>query len=585
MDNKELAENILTDLMNNGSISDILLKTKIFASKRGDKALLDWVTKELNGYDDEKPPKYRLLGSGLRVDVHVPFVGGSHVDFPIDMIENDDVRNRLSVFAFHSPIAEIESLCNDTKDEGKLYMKVPVYAYQFLSGFINGDIQDAYQYTTKSAVKQILVSVKSVLIDFLLKISSEEDIDFNTFIKTNPSMEKNITINAGIVNAGNGTVNAQGATTVVGDNNIITADNKAELLRILAEMLTEEIHDDVLSELYGGDYSRSGDDTGIVLTPPHICELCCELLKLKAGDVLLEPCCGTGRFLVTAMKYVGDKVYGVEVQDDLHAISSANVILHGGVESKVAHGDFFTEDFSGVKFTAGYMNPPYSQKTTELQFTERLLSVLCVGARAAVIVPVSVMIGKTRADKQVKAEILKHHRLEGVITLNKDTFYGVGTVPCIAIFTAGKPHPPEYEAKFVNFENDGYEVKKHIGLVETDAAKSLKEYLLDSWRGKRTDYRTSFMVKSMVEASDEWLHSFYYYNDDPPTDEKFESSITDYLTFEANMIFHGRGYLFEGGETNADRTDQDTERRGRGATESGQAVEEAPQQYRIVYDV
>ena len=356
-------------------------------------------------------------------------------------------------------------------------------------------------------------------------------------------------------------------------------------LRILAEMLTEEIHDDVLSELYGGDYSRSGDDTGIVLTPPHICELCCELLKLKAGDVLLEPCCGTGRFLVTAMKYVGDKVYGVEVQDDLHAISSANVILHGGVESKVAHGDFFTEDFSGVKFTAGYMNPPYSQKTTELQFTERLLSLLCVGARAAVIVPVSVMIGKTRSDKQVKGELLKHHRLEGVITLNKDTFYGVGTVPCIAIFTAGKPPPPEYEAKFVNFENDGYEVKKHIGLVETDAAKSLKEYLLDSWRGKRTDYRTSFMVKSMVEASDEWLHSFYYYNDDPPTDEKFESSITDYLTFEANMIFHGRGYLFEGGETNADRTDQDTERRGRGATESGQAVEEAPQQYRIVYDV
>ena len=263
MDNKELAENILTDLMNNGSISDILLKTKIFASKRGDKALLDWVTKELNGYDDEKPPKYRLLGSGLRVDVHVPFVGGSHVDFPIDMIENDDVRNRLSVFAFHSPIAEIESLCNDTKDEGKLYMKVPVYAYQFLSGFINGDIQDAYQYTTKSAVKQILVSVKSVLIDFLLKISSEEDIDFNTFIKSNPNMEKNITINAGIVNAGSGTVNAQGATTVVGNNNIITVDNKAELLRILTEIdklaaaqpneeydeISKEIKDELQSEV------------------------------------------------------------------------------------------------------------------------------------------------------------------------------------------------------------------------------------------------------------------------------------------------------------------------------------------------
>ena len=65
---KELAENILTDLLNNGSISDILLKTKIFASKKGDVGLLEWVTRELEGYEN-KPPKYRILNSGLKVDV------------------------------------------------------------------------------------------------------------------------------------------------------------------------------------------------------------------------------------------------------------------------------------------------------------------------------------------------------------------------------------------------------------------------------------------------------------------------------------------------------------------------------------
>lgn len=232
---KELAENVLTDLMNNGSISDILLKTKIFASKRGDKELLEWVSKELNGYEDEKPPKYRILNCGLKVDVFVPFRGTARVDFPIDMIEDENVRNRLSNLPFHMSISEIDNLCKDASNDGIIRMKVPVFAYQFLSEFINGDIQDSYQYTTTAAVSQILVAVKSVLIDFLLKVSNEEDINFNTFIKMTPQM---ITINnnSGIVNTGGGDINAQGATVVTGDNNAIGADNKQELLRILAEI-------------------------------------------------------------------------------------------------------------------------------------------------------------------------------------------------------------------------------------------------------------------------------------------------------------------------------------------------------------
>lgn len=230
---KELAENILTDLMNNGSMSDILLKTKIFASKRGDKELLEWVTHELEGYE-EKPPKYRILNSGLRVVVHVPYQGIARLDFPVDMIENDGARGRLSNIPFFSPIGEIENLCNNTDGDGRISMKVPVFAYRYMSGFINGDIQDAYQYTTPAAVSQIIVSVKSVLIDFLLKVSNEEDINFNNFIKTNPQM---ITFNnSGIMNTGSGDVNAEGATIVNGDNNIICTDNKEELLKILAEI-------------------------------------------------------------------------------------------------------------------------------------------------------------------------------------------------------------------------------------------------------------------------------------------------------------------------------------------------------------
>ena len=134
--------------------------------------------------------------------------------------------------------------------------------------------------------------------------------------------------------------------------------------------------------------------------------------------------------------------------------------------------------------------------------------------------------------------------MEGVITLSKNTFYGVGTNPCIAIFTAGVPHGKDKEVKFINFEKDGFEVQKHRGLVETVEAKDKKQHLLDVWFD-RIESETKFCVKTTIEAEDEWLHSFYYFNDEIPTEVDFEKTIGDYLTFEFSMIMQGRGYLFD----------------------------------------
>ena len=53
-----------------------------------------------------------------------------------------------------------------------------------------------------------------------------------------------------------------------------------------------------------------------------------------------------------------------------------------------------------------------------------------------------------------------------------------------------------------------------------------------------------FCIKTVIEPNDEWLHSFYYFNDELPKHEDFEKTMSDYLTFEFNMITHGKGYLF-----------------------------------------
>ena len=167
--------------------------------------------------------------------------------------------------------------------------------------------------------------------------------------------------------------------------------------------------------------------------------------------------------------------------------------------------------------------------------------------KVIVIVPQSSMVGKSKEEKTIKANILKKHTLEGVITLNKNTFYGVGTNPCIAIFTAGVPHYKDKEVKFVNYENDGFEVQKHRGLIETINAKDRKQHLLDIWFNKK-EAETKFCVKTTIEDTDEWLHSFYYFNDEIPTDIDFEKTIADYLTFEFNMVAQGRSDLFKNEE-------------------------------------
>lgn len=334
----------------------------------------------------------------------------------------------------------------------------------------------------------------------------------------------------------------------------------------------QQTSEDFIGRFYGEFMSYSGGDgqtLGIVLTPKHICDLMCELVDAKPTDTVLDPTCGTAGFLIAAMHRMlssatseqerrdikKKRLHGIELQSNMFAVAAANMILRRDGNSNLECCDFLKQNPAQIQLkgaTVGLMNPPYSQGTKadpsqyELSFVERLLDSLTIGARAAVIVPQSSMTGKSKAEKEFKVSILKHHTLEGVITCNTDTFYGVGTNPVIAVFTAGEPHDPDKESRFIDFRDDGYEVRAHVGLVEGDSAKDKKQHLLDVWND-REEAPSKFCVSSTVKADDEWLHSFYYFNDEIPTEEDFEKAIADYLTFQLDMISHGRSYLFEEG--------------------------------------
>ncbi|MEN8348886.1 N-6 DNA methylase [Acinetobacter nosocomialis] len=350
-------------------------------------------------------------------------------------------------------------------------------------------------------------------------------------------------------------------------------------LKHFTEFLREKIYksikytsssEDYLGRFYGEFMSYSGGDgqtLGIVLTPKHITDLFCDLVDIKADDIVLDPCAGTAGFLIAAMHHMlaltddenikknirQKQLHGIELQPYMFTIATTNMILRGDGKSNLINEDFLKQDPHKLQLkeaTVGMMNPPYSQGSKknsnlyEIAFTEHLLDSLTEGARAVVIIPQSSVTGKTKEEQSIKQNILKKHTLEGVITLNKDTFYGVGTMPCIAVFTAGEPHQKNKECKFIDFREDGFKVSPHIGLIETEQAKDKKQHLLDIWFN-RIEADSKFCVTTTIEPDDEWLHSFYYFNDEVPTEAEFEKTIGDYLTFEFSMIMQNREYLFE----------------------------------------
>jgi len=346
------------------------------------------------------------------------------------------------------------------------------------------------------------------------------------------------------------------------------------LLKNVYSSVVENSKEDVLGRFYGEFIRYSGGDgqtLGVVLTPSHITELFCDLVEIKPTDNVFDPCCGTGGFLITAMHKMlkqvktkkeeeiikKDRIHGMEIREDMFSIATTNMILRGDGKSNLIKDDFLKQDVEKLRennYTVGFINPPYSQAKgkdtahlSEINFIKHLLDGMADNARTVIIVPQSTMVGKTKTDKQIKKQILENHTLEGVITLNKETFYGVGTNPCIAVFTAHKPHSKKKYCKFVNYEDDGFAVSKHIGLVKTERAIERNAHLLNCWLHD-APAETKFMVKTTIEAEDEWLHSFYYFNDEIPKEEDFEKTIANYLSFEFNMIAQGREYLFENAE-------------------------------------
>lgn len=282
---KDIAKRIISDLMSNEPLTNVLLKAKIYAARKHDTQLQEWVERELNGYE-ENLPSYRILDAGVKVDIHRGFEIVNNFEYPIEMVADIKIRERLRHMPVHSSVSEIEEFSNSS-ESSTIQMEVPVAIWHNHMGHcISGNIQRAYQYVTIASLRKILVSVESLLIDYFLKIDNDETFNFAQMMKKEErdTIVDNRTIyTAAVINTGSGNIQASNVTNVVGDNNVVSLEVRNELQRIVDEvekLLQPTMTDDckeLIDEIKEGISSES--------PKPKFLKRCFQALKGIASDV------------------------------------------------------------------------------------------------------------------------------------------------------------------------------------------------------------------------------------------------------------------------------------------------------------
>lgn len=293
----------------------------------------------------------------------------------------------------------------------------------------------------------------------------------------------------------------------------------------------------------GGD----GSGLGIVLTPQHLTEFMCDLAGVNKNSRVLDICCGSGSFLVTAMSKMfkdanpdeienirKNGLYGVEFDDGLYTLAVANMIIRKDGKSNIYKGDCFhetiTKELKEKHINIGLINPPYSQKDVmELEFVEHLLDILTIGGTGVVVVPMSCAIGTKFKD--VRERLMKKHTLQAVFSMPDDIFYPTGTNVCVMVWEAHKPHDSGRETFFGYCKEDGFVKRKKLGRIDAfERWNEIEKEWLNLYHNR--DVVDGLSARHCVTFEDEWLCEAYMKTDYTKlTQEDFQQTVNKYLAY------------------------------------------------------
>jgi type I restriction-modification system DNA methylase subunit len=271
-------------------------------------------------------------------------------------------------------------------------------------------------------------------------------------------------------------------------------------------------NDDILGKFYEVflKYGNGAKDIGIVLTPRHITQFACEVLDIQSTDVVYDPTCGTGGFLVAAYDYVRKnstsqqlemfkkhRIFGVEQQTNVATLAIVNMIFRGDGKNHIINEDCFAIKLNrkvrNGELSAEYvreanerppvnkvlMNPPFALKQDaeqEYVFVNHALEQTVEGGLLFAIVPISVMYSGSN-ELIWRKKLLEDNTLVSVINLPSDLFYPSASTETVAIILKkGIPHDMDKNVFWMKITDDGYKKLKRKRLPNSATNGELQEF-------------------------------------------------------------------------------------------------------------
>ncbi|NVI86032.1 class I SAM-dependent DNA methyltransferase [Actinomadura sp. BRA 177] len=242
--------------------------------------------------------------------------------------------------------------------------------------------------------------------------------------------------------------------------------------------------------LIGQFADSAGKKGGEFYTPRGVVRMMVRLVKPGPDMRIYDPCSGSAGMLIHAKEYVEEHGHdarnltlaGQEYNGGTWAISKMNMILHGVLNADLRNDDTLAnplhkEGGELMRFDRVLTNPPFSLnystsgmehperfkygfapemgKKADLMFAQHVLSVLMPDGIGATVMPHGVLF-RGGKEKEIREGIIKDDRLEAVIGLPANLFYGTGIPACILVLRGSAQRPEERRNKvlFINADRE-----------------------------------------------------------------------------------------------------------------------------------
>lgn len=218
---------------------------------------------------------------------------------------------------------------------------------------------------------------------------------------------------------------------------------------------------------------QSAGNAGEYYTPRALTQFIVEMVNPKLGDVVLDPACGTGGFLVNTIdhlraqvktpedeKLLQAAVRGIEKKQLPHLLCMTNMILHGiDAPRTIRRANTLTRPlrdygpadrvdvvvtnppFGGIEEPGVEQNFPQTVRTRETAdlFLILIMRLLKPGGRAGIVLPDGTLFGEGTIKARIKEQLLQECNLHTIVRLPNSVFAPYTSIATnLLFFTKGE---------------------------------------------------------------------------------------------------------------------------------------------------